>query len=715
MFVERVAGQSARDRSGHWRLSRAAALAALIVSLASHAADEPAAPSAPAADALFAKPYVDKDEWRDAPVRHRYVHGGFKDTDTRFSFYLPPKEQYQGRFFQHITPVPLNENLAQRTPPGEQNFIGFAIDSGGYFIETNGGGQLDFSAPGGAKLDSTITAYRANAAAAQYSRVVAMEMYKSKRPYGYAFGGSGGGYRTIGSAENTKGVWDGTVPFVIGSTMAIPNVFTVRLRALRILNDKLPAIVDAIEPGGGGNPYVGLNAEEAAALREATEMGFPLQSWFGYKTLDLHGLGALYSGIVAADGSYFTDFWTKPGYLGFDRPQEFAKARVQYNSAIAAPITMAEAARLTATADAPSENAGGVDHAFRNLDAEEARRVAGFRLTKVPTNDLRFGELVILSGAGKGKTLPYGRVIGDVVILGANDGKVAAQIAAGDEVRIDNSNFLALETYHRHQVPTPDFKVWDQFRAPDGKPLYPQRPMLLGPMFVQGASGSLQTGRFNGKMIVVESLWDREAFPWQADWYRSRVRAQLGDKSDEHFRLWYTTHALHGYEGAVEDSTRVVSYLGVLQQALRDVSGWVEKGTPPPASTSYNIDHGQVIVPETAAKRKGIQPVVTLTVNGGERADVALGKPVTFNGTITVPAGTGSIVAAEWDFEGAGTFSDTSPVTKKAEAVNVSFTHAFAKPGTYFPALRGISQREGDSRTPYARIQNLGRVRVVVK
>jgi hypothetical protein len=60
------------------------------------------------ADPLFQQPTVDIDEWRDAPVRHRYVHGGFKGTDLKFSFYLPDKAQYQGRFFQYVTPVPLN-------------------------------------------------------------------------------------------------------------------------------------------------------------------------------------------------------------------------------------------------------------------------------------------------------------------------------------------------------------------------------------------------------------------------------------------------------------------------------------------------------------------------------------------------------------------------------------------------------------------------------
>ena len=56
-----------------------------------------------------------------------------------------------------------------------------------------------------------------------------------------------------------------------------------------------------------------------------------------------------------------------------------------------------------------------------------------------------------------------------------------------------------------------------------------------------------------------------------------------------------------------------------------------------------------------------------------------LGKPVRFAGAIVVPPGAGSVVAAEWD------------------------------------SWRGTSQRQGDRATPYTRIQNLGRVRVVVR
>jgi hypothetical protein len=48
------------------------------------------------------KPFIDVDEWREVPRRYRYVHGGFEDTHTRFSFYFPPKELYKGRFFQYL-------------------------------------------------------------------------------------------------------------------------------------------------------------------------------------------------------------------------------------------------------------------------------------------------------------------------------------------------------------------------------------------------------------------------------------------------------------------------------------------------------------------------------------------------------------------------------------------------------------------------------------
>jgi fructan beta-fructosidase len=175
-------------------------------------------------------------------------------------------------------------------------------------------------------------------------------------------------------------------------------------------------------------------------------------------------------------------------------------------------------------------------------------------------------------------------------------------------------------------------------------------------------------------------------------------------------------HALHGDVEQQADPTHTVSYLGALHQALRDLSAWVEKGVSPPPSTTYKVIDGQVQVPAAAGERKGIQPVLSVTANGGLRADVAAGQPVTFSAVIEVPPQTGRVVAAEWDFVGEGTFAVAGDVTGSLGARAVlKATHTFSKPGTCFPVLRAASHRQGDAKSPYARIQNLGRVRVIVR
>ncbi|MEJ6012020.1 PKD domain-containing protein [Novosphingobium aquae] len=676
-------------------------------------AAEPVAADAPAADPMFSQPYVDIDEWRDKPVRHRYVHGGFKGTEARFSLYMPPKEKFERRFFQYVTPVPDSENLA---PTNGLDQIGFSIDSGGYFVETNSGGTNATAGPA-FNTDPKIAAFRANAAAAQYSRVIASEMYGAGKIYGYLYGGSGGGYRTLGSMENTKGVWDGAVPFVLGSPMAAPNSFTIRMHAMRILNAKFPQIIDAVDAGGSGDPYKGLNAEEAAALKEATAMGFPLKAWFNYDKFGVHAFTALYQGMVMADPTYFEDFWTKPGYLGFNPPESLKKARLQFVTKIRDPLDEDEAtAKGMPDLRIPGTSRGTAEDAWRIAVNDGSKRTVAFELEGTPP-DVGFlgGDLVVLSGEAKGAKIAIRLLKGNIATLGVTRLGTVAKIKPGDEVRVDNSNFLAAQTFHRHQVPDASYKVYDQFRGPDGKPLYPQRKMLLGPMFAQGAAGTVPTGRFNGKIITVNSLLDREAVPWHSDWYRRKFDEHYGADAVNRYRIWYTENALHGAQQFSEDPTRVINYNPMLEQALRDVAAWVEKGVSPPQSTNYKVIDGQVIPAATAATRGSVQPVVTLKVNGAARAVVKAGQRVNFVTTISVPPGTGKVVGVEWDFDSSGKFAEKALLKAAAQTVTLTASHAFAKPGTYFVAMRAFSHRTGNMTTPYARIPNLGRVRVVVK
>jgi hypothetical protein len=633
-------------------------------------------------DPRFNQPYVDIDEPRNTPVPHRYVHGGFTGTDAKFSFYFPPREQFHGRFFQNTHQLLNSEN-------GPAGNIGFAVASGAYYVQTNIGGVERATTTEQAvfgKLDPTAGGYRVNAEAAKFSRVKAAEIYGNRRVYGYLYGGSGGAFQTISSAEHSIGVWDGFVPYVMGSPNAIPGVMTVRIHALRVLRmrDKFPAVIDAIDPGGSGDPYAGLNAEEAAALKEATRLGFPLRGWWNHPTMNGGPLALVAGYVPYLDPTYTDDFWTKPWYLGTDPASSVSKARIRHEATIV------------------------------NVIAGAQKRI---ELSSVPTGDLTGADLIITSGAAAGKSVGLGAVTGKTAGFGfgANPA-VVSSIQSGDQVRIDNSSYLALQTYHRHQLPTPDMYGWNQFRKNGkGEPIYPQRKVLIGPIGAMNGAGSLQTGRFTGKMIALESLMDIDALPWQADWYRTKVKEAKGRRLDDELRVYFIDHAQHTPPVGLPAQARTVSYQGALEQALRDVSAWVERGVKPPTSTQYKMMDSQVEMPEPAAQRAGIQPVVHLSANGRERAEVAVGEPVTFVAVIDVPPSGGKVVAAEWDFEGRGNYPVVEPLADFKPMVTLKAAYSFSQPGTYFPVLRATSQREGDPKTPYARIQNLGRVRVVVK
>ncbi|MEU5755052.1 hypothetical protein [Streptomyces sp. NPDC047829] len=656
----------------------------------------------------FDSPYVDVDEQRTSPQPHRYVHGGFRDTDTRFSLYFPPAEKYEGRFFQHITPVPGSEHLAQ-SATGQEDKVGFAFSAGGYFLETNGGGP-----PGTPSddTDPTVAGYRANAAAAEYSRVLANQVYDDHRPYGYVYGGSGGAFRTMGCAENTEGVWDGFVPYVPGSPMAIPNVFAVRMHAQRVLRHKLDRIVDAVEPGGSGDPHEGLTPEESAALSEVTRMGFPIRSWFGHRTMGTHAFGTLYPHILTADPGYFQEFWTAQGHLGADPDSSIHRDRVRFAGRVRDVLLRRDMPDLGPFA-AGEALQGGVDESFKG-PAGGGDTVVALRLSSVPDTEHLGAELTVTSGGAAGTRLRLKGFWRDLAVLDVPDTeRTVADLRPGDAVDVDNSNFLAAQTYHRHQVPGPEYPVWDQYRNSTGDPIPPQRPFLLAPMFAAAAAGHVPTGRFTGKMIVVSCLLDREAFPWQADWYRGKATEHLGEALDDHFRLWYVDNALHADAERQEHPTHTVSYVGVLHEALRSLADWVEKGIPPALTTRYEISDGQVVVPSSAADRHGVQPVVRLDADGGSRIDVPPGTRVRLTATVETPPEGGRVVRVQWDLDGDGVY-EIDDVVEPASRLVLDRHHTYAEPGTHFPTVRVAAQRAAGPKTVFGRIDNAARARIVV-
>lgn len=289
-------------------------------------------------DPVMQNAYFDADETRrrvlaDGRVLpYRYVHGGIREKAIKFIFCFPPKESYQGRFFQYLSPFPgPDEELASLDKTGEDDKIAFCLLHGAYYVESNMGSASMF----GGKSDATLC-YKASAAAAEWSRKVAMEYYGCSRPYGYVHGGSGGGYKTMACIENTN-AWDGAAPYVIGSPYSLPNTVTMHVKGQRVLRHVFPRIFDAIDAGGSGDMYEGLTTDEADTLRELTAMGIPPRAWyFESRGLFLDGsTPVLLPGIKAKDPSYFdNDFWTVPGYEGADPNSTAYRDRLVFTGTI---------------------------------------------------------------------------------------------------------------------------------------------------------------------------------------------------------------------------------------------------------------------------------------------------------------------------------------------------------------------------------------------
>ena len=665
------------------------AAAAMILALsllpppsAAVAAPAECAPQAPGApmlvtpdcvDPLYGKPVIDQESDESSPVALHKVSGHFEGTGIRFTIYLPARKSWQGRFFQWIYPLATEE--------ATDRDVAAAAAAGAYFVQASG-----------------TAGYRYAAATAKFGEAVAAGYYRSgSRPiHGYLYGASGGSYETISAVENTDGVWQGAVPIVVGVPTSIPTNFFARAMARLVLRDVAPQIARAVGPGGG-DPFAGLTPSQRVALHEVTALGLPLRAWedpdyvLGLSAADgLLGFGNV---VRSLDPSYADDFWTAPGYLGTEKSalgNDFRAALVDTKATVTRVQRDAKGtpASITLHGLPPgTRSAEGLDYTV--LQADGTTAVGSL----IGTLDVATGVLTLAGGS--------------------SDAALAA-LAAGGIVRVDNRWNLALRAYHRHQVPdkAQHLYAFDQFRGPDGKPRYPQRPMQVGPAISKSVTGGgTFTGQINGKVIVVDNLLDADAYPWHADWYAGRVRATLGNKGfRDSFRLYYNDNADHVAPDGPARAARLIDYFGIIDQALRDVSAWAERGVVPPASTRYDVTGTQVRVPASAEARRGIQPVIDFP--GPNVLRVRAGRQVTIEADVRVPPGTGAIVSVGWDPRGTGTFS-REVLHSPGAALRVRHTVTYSRPGTYLAGVRVAANREGRS-SPYAQAENIGRIKIIV-
>jgi hypothetical protein len=672
----------------------------------------------------FGPPFIDVDEWRDEPRRHRYVHGGFEGTHTRFSFYLPPPELYRGRMFQFLSGGAGGDESSLTRHMGLGFNWAFDLvfdDLGGFLVESN---QGHFGNEGNTGVSGDLELFGASAETGVYAKAFAAEAFGKAPHHSYVWGGSGGGLRSTTCIENRPDVWDGAVPFVIGEASGSSLSLTLAYWWL-YCRDKLTAIVDATEPGGGGDPFATLTDDERRALatvyRGGWNRGAETQLWASASWM--FGL----SGLKANDPAYFDDFWSEPGYLGADHPEQLAKVLVEHRCKVT---------RVKKGADGPGQMWLPILTGMgASSDQPERGSAYGIEVDADlggDPNRLYMARATVLTGRAKGRQVFVARE-GDLLIgerMTAPD--MFDEVEVGDEIVLDNRDLIAWAHRWMYAV---DLERWtvddpvtgERVLAPefaglgmvmlDGKPIYPQRAGRVLPVS--------QHGVFDRKVIHVSCTHDTIVPLPSVGHYHRMVRENHGDKTDNFYRLWWVENAAHAAAEFLLAWTtpeknpgvwrsRLVGYDGVIREALTSIVGWVEEGVAPAPTTTYrfSVDSGLVLA-GSAAERGGVQPVVRAEANGGLRAEVRTGEPVAFTGFADQPPGTGTIVSARWDFEGVGDFAFEHDVSGDPASIKLEASHTYSKPGTYFASFRVGAHRDGRSGKGLP-VENAARVRVVV-
>lgn len=676
-------------------------------------------------DEFFGPPYVDIDEWRDTPTRHRYVHGGFGGTDTRFAFSYPPAESCRGRLYQPLEGANAgHENVAAEPIGAVTGGVEMVFRLGGYMVETNMGhiGDVKDAKAGD---DPSIYGWRAAAESARFSKHLAAQILGTAPAYSYVFGGSGGARRAPLCLAYAPDVWDAAMPFMGDNVdgdygdwtqprYATPH-FATMFNVQRVLGDRIADVVDAMRPGGSGDPFATLTTHERDQLAELYKLGYPR----GDEFMIAQPMGQLWlwcsmAERISREDPYFQRFWTEPGHVGFDQPElvraDLIDTRTRVKRVLAAGELLSEefndpsltALRLLANLFASMQNMTATPMVVELEDTLDGYLLgSGIRL---------------IDGAAAGRQLYCMNGVGNLLLL---DGEGEASnlrltgVKPGDSVQFDNRAFLAFCYYARHHLlESPEY---DQFRL-GSTPIYRQYEQpYLSPFM-----GVRHTGKFDGKMLWIQHTHDASLWPSHGVGMKNNVEREVGHaRSRECFRLRWLQNAEHvpPYMAAPApdraNTTWLVDYPAHVEQSLIDLADWVERGVEP-AETLFELDDGQVILPASAKERGGIQPVVSVTADGAKRVQVRAGTPVRLEVHAEVPPRAGGVVSIKWDPDGTGAY----PVSGETDGSSAEVTHTlqwvYQSPGTYFPTALVESHRDGDVTATSRRIPNLDAARVVV-
>jgi hypothetical protein len=640
-------------------------------------------------------PYTEiRGHFRARDVQADPLPAGAFDSPTLrqqdYVFRIPAKKFFRNRSMQIQHPVTPNSIVDDR----------LAFTNGAMSVNHVNAGPANSSGH-----------WRHSAAATKIADEIVRKMYGTTgKIYSYYWGCSGGGQMAQAAAEGQSGVWAGVIvvcPATRGNPahafqwqghflLAVPEAKRAHLMDLVKVGHGVDAS-DGLSDAEKALLYEGLDEEQKSVLNELLAAGYPLNELNPMMMLKpIVGTDE----IFYLDPTYEDDFWSKPGYAGSNPPSYLTAAKmdgfatiqaVERDAAGTVASVQLDPATIPPVPAASASPIGTTGQRFY-VYAQDGR-------TRVVDPSQRSDAYGALSGT-------LDRQTGLLKLSGRNSPILLAALAEGGKIRVTNRFLLAAYFYPRHTI-VPGYFQYDQYRNADGTPKYPQRPYNVADLTTmkQGA-GVLSLGEIKTKVMLFQNLSDFMAFPSWVAGYANTIEQKLGKaKADRMLRVYYQERGGHTNGGIVG---------GVFNQALIDMMAWAEKGIAPKPSSrwSFELPMTQVILPADAASRKGLQPVVQVTVNGSDHARVGVNQPVTLAARLEMPPATGKIVQYDWTY---GAATVPTVLSEPMQRVDVVRTVSFTAPGDYIIRLTANGQRNGQVEPADQTLaQDFKEVRVVV-
>lgn len=298
-------------------------------------------------------------------------------------------------------------------------------------------------------------------------------------------------------------------------------------------------------PGGHGDPFVGLTSHQREELASLYRQGFPRgdEYMIGKPLGQMWLWTSMATSLLEQDPTYFEDFWTKPGYVGFDQPDLVERDILNTRATVAKVLTGADVLADPRFLEPGHQNFRLLIMVFSSLGADPSLPMV-VELEGLGEAGYRLGSSVtMLTGAAAGRRLYCGAHADDVFYCdGVGDANLLrfSDVRPGDEVQVDNRDFLAFHYFARHHLMSdPQF---DSLRV-DDRPVYPQHPVPRQSALM----GVGYSGLYRGKLIWVHHTKDSSLWPSQGLIYRQAVlRAQGEEGAKARFRLRWVENAEHG-------------------------------------------------------------------------------------------------------------------------------------------------------------------------